>query len=354
MKRGLWIGIGVLALAGLLTAAAFLTLGSGPRSTADTGPAPSTTLAAPPQTFAPARPDIEITMAAPEPTRRAAGAAPATKAPGPVGKAPAPPIAVSTARPGPTATVSPLDEEVEDETSASDQSPAGFETSAKAIGGLGLKRPTPPATRTGGRLVAAIRDQAYYVSYEPQGGVRLKKLHDAVRGKDFAFEVAEFEQDASVPAPEGFHVERAGEILAAAIALQLEAMKFKVGMQLPRALAPLQAQLGDRFRIDLERFPLRASFSGRVRFTVAHARSGDAFVTTASLGASVQVAAPDRGFLYGRDLQESASASAGTMSGASDRARSTASAAVVRLVAALFSDPQLESSLLAYVGRPGR
>ena len=88
-------------------------------------------------------------------------------------------------------------------------------------------RPGPPiVTRSGGRLVAAVRDQAYYVRYEPLPDLRLDRFARALGGNSFGFEVLSFERLSSEQVPLGFHVERAGEIVAAAIALQLERMGF--------------------------------------------------------------------------------------------------------------------------------
>jgi hypothetical protein len=204
-------------------------------------------------------------------------------------------------------------------------------------------------TRTGGRLVAAIRDQSYYVRFEPWPGMRLARLDRTIAGKSFAFEVLPFEQDISEHVPGGFHIERAGEIVPAAIALQLEQMGYQVGMELSKALRPLRERLGDRFKIDLSQFRMRTTFSGTVRFFVTHSGQAGRYDTVAILDADVTVASARDLALYRRRIRESETVSAETLAGASERARAAATAVLSRWVGTLLGDPALEQSLIGYV-----
>ena len=216
--------------------------------------------------------------------------------------------------------------------------------------------PAPILTRAGARLVGAIRDQNYYVNYKPQAGLRLARLDSAVAGRSFAFEVMPFEQDDSQALPGGFHVERAGEIVSVAIALQLDRMGYQVGMQLARALAPLQERLGDRFKIDLEAFGFKATFSGDVLFFVTHARE-NRHETTARMAVVVALAASKGAqsqVIYQPSMKDSEVATSETLAGASDRARSAAAAVVQRFVKTLLGDPRLEQALVAYVSQGAR
>jgi hypothetical protein len=213
--------------------------------------------------------------------------------------------------------------------------------------------PEPLLTRTGGRLVGAIRDQNYYVRYEPQAGLRLATLDRAVQGKSFAFEVLPFRQIDAEPVPGGFHVERAGEIVSAALALQLDRMGYRVALELEKALAPLQERLGDRFKIDLSAFRLKATFLGDVRFRVAHGAEGGSHRTTASLDVSVVLTGERQGravAVYRRHVGEVEVVTGEGAAGASDRARTAAAGVVGRFVRTLLGDPRLEAVLVAFVG----
>jgi hypothetical protein len=201
-------------------------------------------------------------------------------------------------------------------------------------------------------LVGAIRDQNYYVRYEPQAGLRLAALDRAVQGKSFAFEVLPFRQIDAERVPSGFHVERSGEIVSAALALQLDRMGYQVALELAKALAPLQERLGDRFKIDLAAFALKASFSGDVRFRIAHAATDGRHQTKANLDVSVVLTGERQGRaveIYRRDVGEVELLTGEGPAGASDRARTAAAGVVGRFVRTLFTDPRLQTSLVAFV-----
>lgn len=212
----------------------------------------------------------------------------------------------------------------------------------------------PPdiVTRSGGRQVAALRDQAYYVLYEPQPDLQLGRFGSALGSRTFGFEVLSFERLPSEPISRGFHVERAGEIVSSAIALQLERMGFRVGIELDRALDPLREQLGQRFKIDLSRVSLRAKFSGTVKFVVLHReRSATQYETRAELDVAVVVTGADGTALYRRSLNEGALETASSLEGHAERGRSTATTAVRLFIRHLFADPTLEQSLVLYVAK---
>lgn len=201
-------------------------------------------------------------------------------------------------------------------------------------------------------MVGAIRDQSYYVRYELQAGLRLAALHRAASGKSFAFEVLPFRQSDAQPVPGGFHVERAGEIVAAALALQLDQMGYRVGLELAKALAPLQERLGDRFKIDLDAFALKASFSGDVQFWVAHPARDGRYETTARLVVSVVLSGDRAGRaaeIYRRVVVDFETLQAEGPAGASERARRAAAAVLQRFVRTLTTDPRLEAALVSFV-----
>jgi hypothetical protein len=162
-----------------------------------------------------------------------------------------------------------------------------------------------------------------------------------------------FEQDTLGSVAGGFHVERAGEIVTAAIALQLERSGYPVGVRMGRA--PGQAE--DRSRIDLDRFVLTATFSGKVRFTVSHAprAAGGAPAATALLEASVTLTATNGRLLYMRRIRET-EAAGDSLGSVSERERAAASAVLRTWVHTLFGDARLESALVGYVsqGNEGR
>jgi hypothetical protein len=208
--------------------------------------------------------------------------------------------------------------------------------------------------RTGGRLVAAIRDQSYYVEYAPQRGLRWPRLSRAASGKQFGFEVLMFASRPRAVPPGGFAVERAGEIVAVAVARQLDAMGFRVGIDLGPTLKPLRDELGDRFRIDLDGLALKATVSGGVHFVVQHrtlaqhTTPNDAFETRADLDVTLFLIDRAGRPLYARRVTESASLVARALEGAAERARAVAAQALQRFLGTAFRDARLEEALLEY------
>jgi hypothetical protein len=299
-------GKSLLALAGILVIVTFGGFCVFHRSALDRRP---TSAAAPPPTVAEA-PAVTLPPALSSPL-----VAPATRPPA-SGRPPA-----HGAAPRPTTAV-----------------PPGFESGGAAAA------PPPMLTRTGGRTAAAIRDQGYYVLYEPQPSKHLAR----VSPRALAFEVLPFRQNADEPVADGFHVERAGEIVSAALALQLESMGYTVSLELAEALADLRDRLDDRFRVDVARFGAVASFGGDVRFQVRHTRQEARHVTTGAIDVAARLTVRRAGrsrLAYERRIRETESAEGASLGGASDRARSVAAGAVQRFVRTLLGDPRLEQAL---------
>jgi hypothetical protein len=216
----------------------------------------------------------------------------------------------------------------------------------------GLETAPPPApeeTPTTGptALPSGLREQARWVSYAPQADLRLPRLARAAAGRSFAFEVLPFEQDTSGTVAGGFQVERGGESVAAAIALQLERGGFPVGVRTARAPGLPE----DRFRIDLDLFVLTATLSGKVRFTVSHApqAGGGAPLAMAVLESSVTLTATNGRLLYMRRIRET-EAAGDALGNVSERERA-ARAVLHKWVRTLFGDARLESALVGYVSQ---
>jgi hypothetical protein len=207
-----------------------------------------------------------------------------------------------------------------------------------------------PVLRTGARLVAAVRDQAYYVECAPRPDLAWPRLRRAASGKSFGFEVFIFDDHSSVMAAGSFAVERAGEIVAVAVARQLEAMGFPVGIDLGQALKPTRDELGERFKVDLGRLARRASISGMVNFIVKHTAPEGRFATRADLVVVVGLGDASGQRLYDRRVSTSATVVGERLDGASQRARKTAGDALQKFLAAFVGDAKLEEVLVAYAG----
>jgi hypothetical protein len=205
-----------------------------------------------------------------------------------------------------------------------------------------------PTREVGLEAAPAVPAIAAQLALEPVPGLSLPRLQRATAGRRLAFIVMPLEQDASGTVPDGFHVERGDEIVSAAIALQLEGMGYPVALELPRALTPIRERLGDRFRVDLDGFELRAMLSGNVRFTVRDVPAAGGRLTTAQLETGAVLSAANGRLLYMRRIRESASLQGGDAGGAAERAREAAGAALKKLLHTLLGDPRLEGELIRH------
>ena len=109
---------------------------------------------------------------------------------------------------------------------------------------------------------------------------------------------------------------------------------------------------GEKFRINLESFPLRAIINGTVAFWVKHQRTDRQIQTTAHLDVTMEVAghtASGERPIHSRQIGGTETARGPGLAGAADRALKVAQTLVDRQVAALLSDPKLAEALVEYV-----
>jgi hypothetical protein len=210
----------------------------------------------------------------------------------------------------------------------------------------------PIITRTGARLSTALKDENYYVTYVPQPDVHMTKLDTAVEGKNFGFEVQRFGQSTSQEITSGFHVERAGEIVAAAIAQQLDSMGYQVALDLTEALITLREKLDGKFDIDPASFQARVAIAGDVRFWIEHLQNGKEYQTLAKIDLNVRLRGVRGGEsteLFKRRVEDKESSSSDSLTGSSDRARMVAHLLLHRVIQALVTDADLETALVRFV-----
>ena len=210
----------------------------------------------------------------------------------------------------------------------------------------------PPAilTRAGAQLAGAVREQGYYVLPEPVPNLSLVELNRAGGPSRLLFDVQTFAQEKPALEPGAFHLERGGDVLAIALARQLDAMKLQIRMDVAPLLEEGKRKI-QMFAYSVAEPDLALWVEGTVRqFSVQHTRDGSAGKSTATLDAEVVFI--DRGsdvavYRASRRLESSATAPAG----AADRARAAADAAVRSYLALYFADPACDAALADWLAK---
>jgi HEAT repeat protein len=209
-------------------------------------------------------------------------------------------------------------------------------------------RQVPPTVtaRVGTRRMAGRFLGDPYLAFEPREGSGMAALKAA--GRDvLGFHVREFEQPPAVAAS-GFQVDRAGQIVAVAIARQLDVWGFEVALEIER-----ERLIGDAPSNGPKppARPLLVEVSGKLRLEVDHLPGKGRDDTTARLEAKVVIAGVKGGrrqVLFERSFQEIETIAAERRAGRSERGEKTASIALGRFVQKLLADPELERKLVAF------
>lgn len=198
---------------------------------------------------------------------------------------------------------------------------------------------------TGARRTPGTAPLEYYATYNPRKDIRFEKFEKAMSGKT-AFKVSEFEQHLIRPVQDGFHIERAGEIISLAIGRQLEAMDYTVGLEWR-----IFEKEGPKPRI---LFDLLFSISGKVEYTIEHRKGERRYETIASLASDLELSGErtkgPRKTIFRTRIEEKETVPSEVLEGASDRARKAAAAVLDRGVWKLFQDPSLDEALARSAG----
>ncbi len=216
-------------------------------------------------------------------------------------------------------------------------------------------RPPPsseaPSIRIGARRAAAYKEGNYYLGFTPVKDLRFDKLIQAGAGKQFAFEVFDLLQDTAKPVDGGFHIDKAGEIFALAIARQLEAMGLVAALTLPSGL---KGSTSPEFQFKASDYARRIWVMGKLKFLVEHARRDNVHETRAVLSCAIRFLGlagenNDTSPLYQAELNDEEKTSGPGLEGAAERARKVAGAVLQRAVKKLFSDAKLEEALVKFI-----
>ncbi len=206
--------------------------------------------------------------------------------------------------------------------------------------------------RSGARRLRALYRRDYYAGYEPDSSLRLASLRRALEGRQPRAALRPFHQQPAAPDEDSFDVERAGEILAVAIARQLEELGWQVGLDADATVLPIAT---DEFpAIDVRAHPLSFRISGRVRFWVGAARQEDGAAHQAHLDARVRIRAlrPDGPrTVYARALSAQAALTEQQEPVRGARARKAASLALKKWVGKLFVDLERRGALTKEAAR---
>ena len=208
--------------------------------------------------------------------------------------------------------------------------------------GLGGRRAPAGSTlvlRAGARRLRALYRRDYYAECEPEPGLQLPALKEALQGRRPRAAIRPFTQRPAASDDEAFDVERAGEIVAVAIARQLEELRWEVGLDADASVLPIAT---DEFpAVDVTGHPLAFRFSGRVRFWVRASAGEGPAGHTATLDGQVRVRSlrsSGTAVIYARSHTAEATVTEEQEAVRGVRARKAAAAALRRWVRALFTD----------------
>jgi len=177
------------------------------------------------------------------------------------------------------------------------------------------------------------------------------RLQRRLRGRPGGARVRPLAQTAAAEGDLAFDVQRGGEIVALALAEQLEVMGLRVGLE-PNPDDP-QADIERYPPVDLRGLRFLVLLEGEARFWVRaeHAASGPAR-STAEVHATVRVHALRKGeatLIHTASAQRSATVDARAVPTRSARARAAGREALDAWVRAVLLDPKFEEALLTQV-----
>jgi hypothetical protein len=208
--------------------------------------------------------------------------------------------------------------------------------------------------RAAARRLEAFQTQTYYVSYP--GDPRLAAFGPAGKvlvQRKLVATVHTFSEEKRDHAPdnEGFDVERAGEIVALAIARQLKAMRWEVDLVVTRAMLPGGAMEAQAFRDRARGEPIgRVVVNGEVhRFRVIEERRSQITTSAAHLEATVRFLDHEDREIYRRRLSASRAVAEQQVAERTERPRQAARGVLQELVRQLLGDPNLGRALLKVV-----
>ena len=205
---------------------------------------------------------------------------------------------------------------------------------------------------TGARRPAAVQGERYYTDYPLSDDIKLALFDKARADEPVYAQIAPFDQDESRGIDEGFHVAKGGQILAVALARQLEKMGWSTGIELDAAM---RERLQHTFpAVDVRPFRLRLRVAGSATFAVQHWREDGRFFTEARLDTWVrihgQVGATEVG-VFQKPVHAATRLAGDSEMGRGGRAMKVARQTLAKWVAAVLADPDLQPSLINYLHR---
>lgn len=142
--------------------------------------------------------------------------------------------------------------------------------------------------RAGAWRLEAFHPDKYYVSYEPDPGLRWHTLDRVLAGKRPGAEVHPLDQRTADRVKNGFDVLRGGEIVGLAIARQLRSMGWSVGMVPPtQMLEKARQEFPER---DLAGTQPRMTVTGDLWYRVVNLGRGESRVSVAHLVSTLRFA----------------------------------------------------------------
>jgi len=202
------------------------------------------------------------------------------------------------------------------------------------------------------RRPVAVSNERYYIDYQPIDDLKLESFDKVRQNEPVYVQGATFDQDASTPIHEGFHVPRAGELLAVVLARQLQHMGLVTGLEIRPAL--LERLRRDFPAVDTTPFRARLRVTGSVLFTVRHRLDHITFHTDAQLDTYVRIHGDVHGSEVGvfqKPIRVHSHQTGKTETGQGYRALTVSRQAIRQWVTALLRDPDLQPSLINYLRR---
>jgi hypothetical protein len=193
------------------------------------------------------------------------------------------------------------------------------------------------------------------VEYTPQAGIRWEKLQQAIDGRVMPFEVLSFAEKKKGSFAGGFHVERAGLIIARAIAAELERMGYRVSMRLDEVGQQVELVGAEQMRGSDGEFLV----FGAIEFRIEQGKAGDLQQVLAAILCDVQffgrkpAGEGKISSLHKVHVEDQEKATFPRLEETAQKSRAAAAAVLARAVKKVLGDPGLEPALVGFVKGEG-
>lgn len=200
--------------------------------------------------------------------------------------------------------------------------------------------------------------RGYYVTFSPEervanaaGITPLNSLAEVSTDgpqAGIAWHVTCFRDKPSRADREGFSVERAGEIVAMAIARQLSAMRFETAVDLSNPPEDMRVQLSPQMSLDLSRFGFVLRLEGEADLRIAHRSDAQCDKTAATLEVDLTVTAQRERAeqrIYGHRFENRCELEGKGLAGRPQRGKDAASRVLQDFVAEFVRDEKLAADV---------